>query len=119
MEVDTVSKKNAREKTIARLYELLELQEKVKKRFGIDGYNVFVFGSYVTIHYVEGKSDIDIAIYTEELCNLRKVTMEHLFGTAKENYGFRYTQMSGEARIEMKAGITFACINLKRLTKMK
>ena len=54
-----------------------------------------------------------------KLCNLRKVTMEHLFGTAKENYGFRYTQMSGEARIEMKAGITFACINLKRLTKMK
>ena len=40
MEVDTVSKKNAREKTIARLYELLELQEKVEKRFGIDGYNV-------------------------------------------------------------------------------
>ena len=59
MEVDTVSKKKAREKTIARLYELLELQEKVKKRFGIDGYNVFVFGSYVTIHYVEGQSDID------------------------------------------------------------
>ena len=58
MEVDTVSKKNAREKTIARLYELLELQEKVEKRFGIDGYNVFVFGSYVTIHYVEGKSKI-------------------------------------------------------------
>ena len=37
--------------------------------------------------------------------------MEHLFGTAKENYGFRYTQMSGEARLEMKAGITFAYIN--------
>ena len=66
MEVDTVSKKNAREKTIARLYELLELQEKVEKRFGIDGYNVFVFGSYVTIHYVEGKSDKRISMYLEE-----------------------------------------------------
>ena len=54
-----------------------------------------------------------------KLCNLRKVTMEHLFGTAKENYGFRYTQMIGEARLEMKAGITFAYINLKKLTKMK
>ena len=43
MEVDTVSKKNAREKTIARLYELLELQEKVKQQFGVDGYNIFVF----------------------------------------------------------------------------
>ena len=63
MEVDTVSKKNAREKTIARLYELLELQEKVKKRFGIDGYNVFVFGSYVTINYVEGQSTEDFDLY--------------------------------------------------------
>ena len=66
MAVDTVSKENAREKTMARLYELLELQKKVEKQFGIDGYNVFVFGSYVTTRYVEGQSDIDIAIYTED-----------------------------------------------------
>ena len=45
MAVDTVSKENAREKTMARLYELLELQKKVEKQFGIDGYNVFVFGA--------------------------------------------------------------------------
>ena len=75
MEVDTVSKKNAREKTIARLYELLELQEKVEKRFGIDRYNVFVFGSYVTIHYVEGQSDIDIAIYTEDFDLYKRISM--------------------------------------------
>lgn len=62
-------------KTIARLYELLELQEKVEKRFGIDGYNVFVFGSYVTIHYVEGKSDIDIAIYTEDFDLYKRISM--------------------------------------------
>ena len=77
MEVDTVSKKNAREKTIARLYELLELQEKVEKRFGIDGYNVFVFGSYVTIHYVEGKSDIDILIYIKGyLCIWKNILLK-------------------------------------------
>lgn len=75
MEVDTVSKKNAREKTIARLYELLELQEKVEKRFGIDRYNVFVFGSYVTTRYVEGKSDIDIAIYTEDFDLYKRISM--------------------------------------------
>ncbi|MCD7993837.1 MAG: nucleotidyltransferase domain-containing protein [Clostridia bacterium] len=78
MAVDMVSKKNAREKTIARLYELLELQEKVKKQFGVDGYNVFVFGSYVTNYYVEGQSDIDIAIYTEDFDLYNKDI--HVFG---------------------------------------
>ncbi|WP_418630884.1 hypothetical protein, partial [Waltera sp.] len=37
---------------------------------------------------------------------------------AKENHGFRYTQMIGKARMEMKVGLTFACMNLKKLAKM-
>ena len=49
-----------------RLRGLLDLQKKIGSRFGGQGYNVFVFGSYVTIHYVEGKSDIDIAIYADD-----------------------------------------------------
>ena len=44
--------------------------------------------------------------------------LERLFGTAKENHGFRYTQMIGKARMEMKVGLTFACMNLKKLAKM-
>ena len=48
----------------------------------------------------------------------RKETVERLFGTAKENHGFRYTQMIGKARMEMKVGLTFACMNLKKLAKM-
>ena len=39
--------------------------------------------------------------------------------TAKENHGFRHTQMIGKARMEMKAGLTFTCMNLKKLAKMK
>ncbi|MGN0308526.1 MAG: IS5/IS1182 family transposase, partial [Lachnospiraceae bacterium] len=39
--------------------------------------------------------------------------------TAKENHGFRYTQMYGKARMEMKVGLTFACMNLKKLAKIK
>lgn len=62
---------SAREQTIARLYGLLELQKKVEELFGISGYNVFVFGSYVTTGYTEGQSDIDIAIYAEDF-NLYK-----------------------------------------------
>ena len=49
---------------------------------------------------------------------LRKETIERLFGTAKENHGFRYTQMYGKARMEMKVGLTYACLNLKKLAKM-
>ncbi|MBQ6887352.1 MAG: transposase, partial [Lachnospiraceae bacterium] len=46
-------------------------------------------------------------------------TIERIFGTAKENHGFRYTQMFGKARMEMKVGLTFACMNLKKLAKIK
>ena len=55
----------------------------------------------------------------KELYSLRKETIERIFGTAKENHGFRYTQMYGKARMEMKVGLTFACMNLKKLAKMK
>lgn len=53
-----------------------------------------------------------------ELYSHRKETIERLFGTAKENHGFRYTQMIGKARMEMKVGLTFACMNLKKLARM-
>lgn len=39
--------------------------------------------------------------------------------TAKGNHNSRYTQMIGKARMEMKTGLTFACMDLKKLTKMK
>ena len=55
----------------------------------------------------------------KELYSLRKETIERVFASAKENHGFRYTQMVGKARMEMKAGLTFACMNLKKLAKIK
>jgi len=57
------------------------------------------------------RHDLDM----KELYKLRKETIERLFGCAKENHGFRYTQLFGKARMEMKAGLTFACMNLKKL----
>ena len=59
--------------------------------------------------------DIRYAIGNKERYQKRKETIERLFGTAKENHGFRYTQMYGKARMEMKVGLTFACMNLKKL----
>lgn len=57
---------NQKEKAKARLYGLLDLQRQVEIEFGASDYNVFVFGSYLTTRYEEGKSDIDIAIYSED-----------------------------------------------------
>lgn len=55
----------------------------------------------------------------KELYLLRKETIEWIFGNTKENPGFRYTQMFGKVRMEMKVGLTFACMNLKKLAKIK
>ena len=68
--------------------------------------------------YMEQCEDIRHTIGMNELYKLRKETIERLFGTAKENHGFRYTHMYGKARMEMKVGLTYACLNLKKLAKM-
>lgn len=69
--------------------------------------------------YMEMCEDIRHTLGMKELYSLRKETIERIFGSAKENHGFRYTQMYGKARMEMKAGLTFACMNLKKLARIK
>ena len=69
--------------------------------------------------YMEQCEEIRHTLGMSDLYKLRKETIERIFGTAKENHGFRYTQMFGKARMEMKVGLTFACMNLKKLAKMK
>ena len=69
--------------------------------------------------YMEMCEDIRYTIGMRELYSHRKETIERIFGTAKENHGFRYTQMYGKARMKMKVALTFACINLKKLAKMQ
>ena len=68
---------------------------------------------------METCKDICHTFGMKELYSLRKETIERVFASAKENHGFRYTQMFGKARMEMKAGLTFACMNLKKLAKIK
>ena len=62
--------------------------------------------------------DIRHTLGNKEIYELRKETIERIFGTAKEQHGFRYTQYIGKARMEMKAGLTFACMNLKKLARI-
>lgn len=57
-------------------------------------------------------------IGNKKIYQQRKETIERLFGTVKEQHGFRYIQYIEKARMEMKAGLTFACMNLKKLARI-
>ena len=80
--------------------------------------HVKVVTRHIWEEYMEKCEDIRHTIGMKELYKLRKETIERLFGTAKENHNFRYTQMYGKARMEMKVGLTYACLNLKKLARM-
>ena len=62
--------------------------------------------------------DIRHTVGMKDLYSHRKETIERLFGTAKEAHGFRYTHMKGKTRMRMKVGLTYACMNLKKLARM-
>ena len=80
--------------------------------------HVKVIMRHVWEEYMEMAEDIRHTLGNKEIYELRKETIERIFGTAKEQHGFRYTQYIGKARMEMKAGLTFACMNLKKLARI-
>ncbi|MBQ6462382.1 MAG: IS1182 family transposase [Pseudobutyrivibrio sp.] len=81
--------------------------------------HVKVVTRHVWEEYMEACEDIRQTLGMKELYSHRKETIERIFGTAKENHGFRYTQMYGKARMTMKVALTFACMNLKKLAKIQ
>lgn len=81
--------------------------------------HVKVITRHIWEPYIEQCEEIRQTLGMRELYSHRKETIERIFGTAKENHGFRYTQLFGKARMEMKVGLTFACMNLKKLAGMK
>ena len=81
--------------------------------------HVKVITRHIWEPYMEKCEEIRQTLGMRELYSHRKETIERIFGTAKENHGFRYTQLFGKARMEMKVGLTFACMNLKKLAGMK
>ena len=80
--------------------------------------HVKVITRHIWEDYMEKCEEIRQTIGMKDLYSKRKETIERIFGTAKEAHGFRYTQMIGKARMEMKVGLTYACLNLKKLAKM-
>lgn len=77
-----------------------------------------VITRHVWQEYMEQAEEIRYQIGNREIYRLRKETIERIFGTAKEQHGFRYTQYVGKARMEMKTALTYACMNLKKLAKI-
>lgn len=73
---------------------------------------------HVWEEYLEQCEDIRQTIGMKDIYDKRKQTIERIFGTAKEHHGMRYTQMIGKAKMSMKVGLTFACMNMKKLIKI-
>ena len=46
---------------------------------------------------------------------MTKEATEQLVNTARENHSFRYTQLNEENRMNLKVGLTYACLNFKKL----
>ncbi|MBR4706585.1 MAG: IS1182 family transposase [Pseudobutyrivibrio sp.] len=81
--------------------------------------HVKVVTRHVWEEYMEACEDIRYTEGMRELYSHRKETIERIFGTAKENHGFRYTEVYGKARMLLKVALTFACMNLKKLAKIQ
>ena len=80
--------------------------------------HVKVVTRHVWQDYMDQCEEIRQTLGMKDVYSKRKQTIERLFGTAKENHGFRYTQMYGKARMEMKTALTYACMNLKKLANI-
>ena len=68
--------------------------------------------------YMEICEDIRHTKGMKEIYSKRKETIERDFGTAKEHHAMRYTQQIGKEKMAMKVGLTFACMNMKKLANM-
>ena len=78
-----------------------------------------VIERHVWADYLEQVEDNRYTYGIKELYDYRKETIERVFAVAKEFHGFRFTQEYGKARMEIKAALTFACLNLKKLAKKR
>lgn len=58
-----------------RIRKLILLQKCLFDSFGEDNYNVFVFGSYPTVNFIEEESDVDVAVYTPDFDLYKKISL--------------------------------------------
>lgn len=77
--------------------------------------NQKVITRHIWQEYIEEAEDYRYTYQGKAEYKRRKETIERQFGSAKEFHGFRYTNMIGLAKMDMKAALTFACLNMKKL----
>lgn len=80
--------------------------------------HVKVVTQHVWQNYIDICEKIRHTADLKEIYAQRKQTIERDFGTAKEHYAMRYTQLIGKAKMSMKVGLTFACLNMKKLARI-
>ena len=80
--------------------------------------HVKVVTRHVWQDYIDICEDIRHTSGMKEIYSQRKHTIERDFGTAKEHHAMRYTQLIGKAKMSMKVGLTFACLNMKKLARV-
>ena len=68
--------------------------------------------------YLDRCEELRYTSWGKETYGLRKETIERDFGTAKEHHAMRYTQLVGKEKMAMKVGLTFACMNMKKLARI-
>lgn len=69
--------------------------------------------------YMEAAEEYRYTPLYKAIYDLRKETIERVFGDVKEKHGMRYTQLRGLLKVKMQAALTFACMNLKKLATWK
>jgi hypothetical protein len=69
--------------------------------------------------YMEIAEDYRHTPKYRDIYKKRSETIERVFADAKEKHSMRYTQLRGLAKVKMQVTLTFACMNLKKLTKWK
>lgn len=80
--------------------------------------HVKVITHHIWQDYIEICEDIRHSSEMKDVYAKRKQTIGRNFGTAKEYHAMRYTQLIGKEKMSMKVGLTFACMNMKKLAKI-
>ena len=80
--------------------------------------HVKVVTRHIWQEYLDVCEDIRHTLGMKDIYSKRKETIERVFGTAKEHHAMRYTRQTGKAKMSMKVGLTFACLNIKKLVNL-
>lgn len=65
--------------------------------------------------YLDIAEEFRLTLGMRDVYRRRKETIERVFADAKEKHGMRYTYYRGMDKLKFEIGMTFACMNLKKL----